>query len=180
MKRIVYTRHDGGVSVCVPSPDIFKIMQCGGYWDDRPRGFVDAQIERQIADGIDPAHARRFAHGVAFGGCTEAEAWEILRDRDCARHGVQHALIDATELPDRWFRNAWTRGHNGGPIYIDMEKARPIQWENIVVAIRAENRRRELDLFGKAPVRLQRQTWQRAIANARDEDELRRVFPTFA
>ena len=61
-----------------------------------------------------------------------------------------------------------------------MGKARPIQWEKIVLAIRAENRRREMDLFGKAPVRLQRHTWQRAIANARDEDELRRVFPTFA
>ena len=179
MKAILYTNHDGSVSVCHPSPDIFAIMQSGGYWDDRPAGFVQSQIDRQIADGIDPDHARRFAHAVAFGGCTEAEAWNILRDRDCGRHGFHHDVIYTATLPDRWFRNAWTRGHNGGPVFVNLEKARPLQWQKIVSAIRTENAKRELDLFGKASVKLQRQLWQSAICSARDEDELRRVFPTF-
>jgi len=179
MKAIMYTRHDGGISVCYPSQDIFDIMQCGGYWDDRPAGFVQAQIDRQIASGIHPDHAAAFARAVAFGGCSEAEAWRIVRDRDCGRHGYHHELIDTEALPDRWFRNAWVRGHNGGPVYISLEKARPLQWQNVVAAIYAENSRREKDLFGKPPVRLQRQTWQRAISNARDTDELRRVLPTF-
>jgi hypothetical protein len=179
VKGIVYTRHDGGVSVCHPAPDIFAVMQSGGYWDDRPAGFVQTQIDRQIADGIDPDHARRFAHAVAFGGCTEAEAWDILRDRDCARHGYHHDVMQLVDLPDRWFRDAWARGHNGGPVYVDLGKARPIQWQKIVSAIHVENAKRELDLFGKAPVKLQRQLWQRCIRSARDDEELRRVFPTF-
>lgn len=155
-------------------------MQSGGYWDDRPRGFLETQIERQVGDGIDRDHARRFAHAVAFGGVTESEAWEIIRDRDCARHGTLHELIHTDDLPDRHFRDAWTRSHNGGPVYVSLEKARPIQWAKIVSAVNAENKKRELDLFGKAPIRLQKQTYQRAIRNARDDDELRKVLPCFS
>lgn len=176
MKGIVYTRHDGGVSVTYPTPEIFRVMQNGGFWDDRPRGFIDTQIERQIADGIDPDHARRFAHAVAFGGCTEAEVWEIVRDRDCARHGTLHELIDVADLPDRWFRDAWRRSSNGGPPSIDLEKAKPIQWQRLLDAVSRENKRRELDLFGPPPIKFPRLTFQNAIRNARDEDELRRTW----
>lgn len=151
-------------------------MQNGGFWDDRPRGFIDTQIERQIADGIDPDHARRFAHAVAFGGCTEAEVWEIVRDRDCARHGTLHELIDVADLPDRWFRDAWRRSSNGGPPSIDLEKAKPIQWQRLLDAVSRENKRRELDLFGPPPIKFPRLTFQNAIRNARDEDELRRTW----
>lgn len=176
MKGIVYTRHDGGVSVTYPTAQIFRVMQCGGFWDDRPRGFIQTQIERQIASGIDPDHARRFAHAVAFGGCTEAEVWEIIRDRDCARHGTLHELIDVTDLPDRWFRDAWRRSSNGGPPSVDLEKAKPIQWRRLVEAVSQENKRRELDLFGLPPIRLPRVTMQSAIKNARDDQELRRIW----
>lgn len=177
MKRIVYTRHsDGGVDVCVPVPEIFRIMQCGGYWDDRPRGFVQRQIDLQIEGGIAPDHARRFAHAVAFGGCSEAEAWDIIKDRDCARHGTLHELIDTSELPDRWFRDAWKRSANGGPVGVDLEKARIIQWQKILAAVSQENKRRELDLFGLAPIKLPKLTYQNAIRHARDDEELRRIW----
>lgn len=177
MKVIAYTRHDGGVSLNMgPSQECLQAMQFGGYWNDFARGFVDTQIERQIASGIAPDHARRFAHAVAFGGCSEAEAWDIIKDRDCARHGYLHELIDTSDLPDRWFRDAWRRSSNGGPPSVDLEKAKPIQWAKLVNAVSQENKRRELDLFGKAPIKLPKITIQSAIRNARDDQELRRVW----
>ena len=152
-------------------------MQNGGFWNDKPLGYVQTQIERQIADGIAPDHAARFARAVAFGGCSEAEVWEIVRDRDCARHGTLHELIDVAELPSRWFRDAWRRGHNGGPPSVDLESARLIQWQRIVDAVSRENKRRELDLFGLPPIELPRLTYQTAIRHARDDGELRRIWP---
>lgn len=176
-RAIVYTRHeDGGVSVTTPASEMFAAMQFGGYWNDRPRGFVDVQIERQIADGIAPDHARRFAHALAFGGCSEAEVWDIIKDRDCARHGVLHELIDVSDLPDRWFRDAWKRSANGGPVGVDLEKARPIQWERLLYAVSQENKRRELDLFGGPPIKVPRLTIQSAIKRARDAEELERIW----
>lgn len=176
MKAIIYTRHDGGVSVCTPSPEIFRVMQCGGFWNDRPRGYVQTQIERQIASGINPDHARRFAHAVAFGGCSEAEVWEIIRDRDCSQHGKLHELIDVSDLPDRWFRDAWRRSSNGGPPSVDLEKARPIQWRRLMDAVSQENKRREYDLFGPPPIELNKIEYQAAISRARDDEELRKIW----
>jgi hypothetical protein len=177
-KRIVYTGHDGGVSVCEPTPEIFSVMQHGGYWDLMPRGYVQTQIDRQIKDGISPDHARRFANAVAFGGCTEAEVWEIIRDRDCARHGVLHELHGIDELPDRWFRDAWRRSANGGPIGIDLEKARRVQWRKIK-QIAAEEQRRleaELDMWSRE-VDVPWLTIESAIRHARDDGELRKIWP---
>jgi len=178
VKGILYTRHDGGVSINYPTAEIFTVMQSGGFWNDKPHGFVNEQIELQIANGIDQKHAKRFAHAVAFGGCTEAEVWEIIKDRDCARHGFLHELIDTSELPDRWFRDAWRRSSNGGPPSVDLEKARPIQWQRILHAVSQENKKRELDLFGKAPIRISKLRYQSAIRNARDDEELRKVWPS--
>lgn len=177
MRGILYTRHDGGVTVTYPTREIFRVMQCGGFWNDKPSGYVQTQIERQISSGIDPDHARRFAHAVAFGGCSEAEVWEIIRDRDCGHLGTLHELIDVSELPDRWFRDAWRRSSNGGPPSVDLEKAKPIQWKRLLGAVSQENKRRELDLFGLPPIKLHKVTYQTAIKHARDADELRRVWP---
>lgn len=176
MRGILYTRHDGGVTVTYPTPEVFRVMQCGGFWNDKPSGYVQTQIERQIQAGIDPDHARRFAHAVAFGGCSEAETWEIIRDRDCARHGTLHELIDVADLPDRWFRDAWRRSSNGGPPSVDLEKARPIQWKRLLDAVSQENKRREFDLFGPAPIRISKAEYQTAIKHARDDEELRKVW----
>lgn len=176
-KRILYSNHRGGVSVCLPSQDLFDIMNRGGHWDDQPRGFLQEQIERQIGSGIAPDHAKRFAHAVAFGGVTEAEAWGIIKDRDCARFGVAHELIDASELPSRWFRDAWRRSSNGGPIWIDLEKARPIHWGRIRKLTKDENARRE-ESFEPVPlIDVPWETIRGAIRHARDEDELARIWP---
>ena len=173
----MYTAHDGSVSICQPAPEIFSIMQCGGYWADRPKGYVAEQIERQIREGIHPDHAKRYANAVAFGGCTEADVWGIIRDRDCARYGIHHDLINLSELPDGWFRDAWCRGHNGGPVYVDVGKARKIQWEKIHYAVAIENGQREKDLFGKPKIKLMKDQYRALIMKARDEDELRRIWP---
>lgn len=173
----MFTAYEGGVSTCHPANDIISVMSCGGYWNDYPRGFVDEQVERQIRDGIDPDHAHRYARAVAFGGCSESEAWSIIRDRDCARFGTHHELIKFSDLPDGWFRDAWSRGHNGGPIFIDMVKARNIQWRKISFAVREENKSRELDLFGRPLISLPKDEYRSLIMRARDEDELKKIWP---
>lgn len=177
MKVILFTAHKKNICVTYPTREVFRGMQLGGYWSHFPHGFMDVQIERKIKDGISPEHATRYAKALTFGGVSEAEAWGIIKDHDCARHGFNHDLIDTDELPDAYWWDAWRRSDNGGPVYVDMMKAQVIQWHNIVVAVEEENKKRSRDLYGKKPIRLSKLTWQRAIANARDADELRRVMP---
>jgi hypothetical protein len=177
MKRILYTTHDGGVSVCTPSPRCVRVMATGGRWSDMPRGFLDIQIERQIAAGHLPDAASRFARALAFGGLTEREALEVIRDRDCGHLGTAHDLIDPDELPDRWFRSAWVRSHNGGPVSISVEKARPIQWGRIRAAVKAENKRRE-EAFDEVPeIKVDFGAVRSSIKRAADADDLRRIWP---
>ena len=176
---IVYTRFDGGVSICYPTDDVISWMSCGGYWNNRPRGFLEAQIERQIADGRDPDASRRFAHAVQFGGRTTAEALEIIRDRDCAHLGTAIELWSRDEVPtDRWYRNAWYRSPNGGPIGVSLKLAKPIQFKHIKTAVDAETKRRSEDfkLFD-VPVDVDLSVIRESIYRARDEVELRSVWP---
>ncbi len=169
-KRIVFNRPDGGVSICCPTDWAISMMGCGGLWDAKPRGYMDVQIERQIARGIRKDVARRYARAIQFGGCTTAEALEIIRDRDC--DGTAIELWDASDVPtDRWFRNAWRRSHNGGPISIDLAKAKPIQF----LHIREHVARRRNDLFYIEPDLAPLCT---KIMQARDEIELRHIWPT--
>lgn len=164
--RIIYNRkNDGGVSVCEPSARALWHLQNGGRWPHAPRGWLQEQIDRQIADNIPASVARTFVNGMMWGGMTEFDAWTTIVQRDCERHGNVIDIIAADDLPDRWFRDAWYRSPNGGPIGIDLPKARVIQWQKIERA--AERAKRK---------RLPRLTLQRAIANARDEHELRKVW----
>ena len=186
MKRIVFTRpSDGGVTVTTPTGWALDIMcNGGGLWDDRPRGFLDELVRRkscptlQKGRHITEAAAWRFVNAMQYGGCTTAEAYDIIREHDCTRggDGILHELMDWDELPDRWFRDAWYRSSNGGPISISLEKARPIQWRKLLAAVEQENKRREFDLFGKAAIKLSKQEYQRAIRNARDDQELRKIW----
>lgn len=178
-KRIIYTRRNGSVAVCAPSHWCLGFMSCGGMWSDRPRGYVDVQIERQIAAGHLPDAAARFARALAFGGVTEREAIEIIKDRDCGHLGVAHELIDPSELPDRWFRDAWRRSHNGGPIRVDMPAARRIQFSKIRAAAEAKDAADcfDIDAYSKR----QSMDWGRIesdIRRADDADALRRIWPT--
>lgn len=174
--RIVYTSHAGGVAVCVPSRSCLAWMACGGRWGDKPHGYIDTQIERQIAAGHHADAARRFARALACGGCTEAEALAIIRDRDCVHRGTGCELWDAADVPsDRTYRDAWRRSPNGGPIYVAMSAARRIQWGRIKKAVELHNKPRLA--LGRKPLAPLWGELGNAIRHARDEDELRRVWP---
>lgn len=176
-ERIVYTRPDGGVSIAVPSANCLRWMCLGGRWADMPRGFVDEQTDRQIAAGIPKRAAAAFSHALAFGGLTDREALEVLRDRDCAPHGSGIELWDMDEVPsDRWFRNAWTRSHNGGPIYIDLGKAKYAQFARVRDAIDLDHRRRARDLNGER-LDIDIDGIRQRIREARDVESVRRAWP---
>src|SRR4030067_698152 len=113
-QAIVYTCQGGNVSICYPAPMCLRALTGGSCWGNFTRGFIDTQIERQIARGLPPSVAVRFARAMVSGGCTDAEALAIIRDRDCSQ-GIAHELVNPYGyLPDRWFRDAWRRSHNGG------------------------------------------------------------------
>lgn len=175
MSLILYTRFDGGVSVCAPNPDCIRELS-GGAWHGMPRGYVQTQIERQIADGRRPDAARRFAHALAFGGLTTAEALDVIAERDCRHLGTALELCDGAELPDRWFRNAWRRGGNGGQIHIDLKAARPIQWARLRTAVADENARRSLAWDGGPEIAPDWGALRSKIEKAREVDDLRRVW----
>jgi|SRR5262245_14599531 len=128
-KRIVYTRPDGGVSICAPSDTALAYMTGGGgRWVGFPRGFLQRQLEAQAKECGNEWFAKRFICAMHFGGVTTAEAYAIMRDRFCAHLGSAHELWDVSDIPtDRTYRNAWRRSHNGGPITIDEQKALEIE-----------------------------------------------------
>jgi hypothetical protein len=179
-KRIVYTRHDGGVSVCAPSLTALRFMTGGGgRWDGYPHGFIDRQIARQ-SEECGERHAVRFVRAMQFGGCTDAEAYELMRDRFCAHHGSGIELWAVGEVPeDRWFRDAWVRSHNGGPIDISLPKAKGIQFQRITDAVDQENarRRKEINLFDR-PIQPDWSLLRDAIRKAVGVAELRHVWPS--
>ena len=179
-KRIVYTRPDGGVSVCAPSLTALRFMTGGGgRWDGHPRGFLDRQIAKQ-SEECGERNAHRFVMAMQFGGCTDAEAYELMRDRFCAHMGSGIELWDIGDVPtDRWFRDAWVRSHNGGPIDVSLRKARSIQFRRIMDAVDQENARRRADinLFDR-PIQPDWSVIRDAIRGADDVGELRRVWPS--
>jgi hypothetical protein len=150
-KRIIYTRPDGGVSICAPSLTALRYMTGGGgRWDGFPRGFLDRQIELQAGHGVGEWAAARFVRAMQFGGLTTAEAYAIMRDRFCAHLGTGCELWDVEEIPtDRIYRDAWRRSHNGGPIYLDRRKVIEIDERRAWSAYEAQQVAR---LYGASPM----------------------------
>jgi hypothetical protein len=141
-------------------------MSLGGRWADQGRGYIDTQIERQIAAGHVERAVVKFCRAMAFGGCTDAEALEIIRDRDCGHLGTAFDLVDFSDVPtDRYFRDAWQRSHNGGPIYINIGLARKIQMKRLKLA--ASQRGAELQ-----PV-----LWRERIRRAETPEQLKNIWP---
>lgn len=146
----------------------------------RSRAWLDEQISRNIAAGHREYAVRRYLSAMQDGGCTTAEALEIIRDRDCSHLGTGFELWRADELPSRWFRDAWRRSHNGGPIMIDMTAAREIQITRIASAIDAENKHRSgwLSLLrGLSPLEIPIGPIVDQIHKADTPEELRRAWP---
>jgi hypothetical protein len=159
--------------------DLIAWMGCGGLAGKVPPSFAETQMERQIVEGRRPDAVRRFVRAVLYGGCSTAEALAIIRDRDCGHLGTGHELWHAEDLPtDRWFRDAWIRSHNGGPIDISLHKAKAIQFRRIKSAVDVENKRRldDIDNFDR-PITPDWRVIRGAIRRAENEAELRRVWP---
>ncbi len=177
MRCILYTAYDGCAHVCTPSSAAIEWLGQGGRW--RGHGIdLDEQVERQVADGIREHAARRFVRAMDKGGCTTAEAYDIIRDRDCGHRGTAFELIDTRDLPDRWFRDAWRRGHNGGPVDLDMDAARDIQFCRIRAAVARMRvaRVQSLKTYGK-PLRIRMGVIADRIRKADCPDDLRRIWP---
>ena len=179
---IVSTRPDGGVSLTVPSLEIMSWLTLGGA----PKGYFDcpidwdAQINEMTSRGVYADVAQSYVRGVLCGGFTDAEAYGLIRDRDTKPEWTGKELWGRSKIPvDRWFRNAWMRSQNGGPIYIHMPRARYVQFGRIRAAIAQENKRREndIDLFD-VPVECDLSELKRRIHQASDEIELRRIWPS--
>ena len=180
--RLVYTRHeDGGVSLCMPTTDILSWMSCGGYWNDKPRGFLQELVRRKTCPKLQKGHpttevaAWKLINALQWGGCTTQESWAAIAAHDCERFGHSIELQALCDVPtSRVYRDAWRRGHNSGQIYVDMGLARPIRMAVI---------ERQVSRINEKVMRLQRgkllkPRWQeieRNIARARDEEELSRV-----
>jgi uncharacterized protein (DUF2249 family) len=118
-KRIVYTRHDGGISVCAPTPEFLQIAKQGGWWNHLTPCQIEKQLQSKIARGVAPEAARRFAIAMLFGGLNEEQAYELVQDHDCTPLGHGCEAVDSADLPDRKHRNHWRRSPNGGPIWVD-------------------------------------------------------------
>lgn len=177
-QAFLYTRFkDNGVTVQYPAPECLRALASGGYYGRPPRGFIEEQIERQVRDGRTRQGAARFTNALVYGCGNSKLALDILRDRDCAHRGFNIEIIDTAELPDRWFRDAWTRSANGGPVSINLEHARTIQWAKIKRAVSDERLMRQLSFVRRSALRVFWVGLRSAIDRARDEDELRRVWP---
>lgn len=131
-KCIVSTREDG-VSITYPTREIMSMLTCGGA----PPGYfgkmsIDGQIASMVSRGIPEWVAFKYLKHLFCGGLTDAEAHELIRDRDTAPDWTAKELWDCSDVPqDRTYRDAWRRSHNGGPIEIDLSKARTIQLRRV-------------------------------------------------
>lgn len=124
-ERILATQPDGSVHITCPSEWGIAALMQGGAWDGHWPGFWIAQVMRMVARGVPSSAAYRYARTMMTGGATRRDAIEIIRDRDC--RGMAIEIVDIAEIPaDRTYRNAWRRSSNGGPIWIDEDKAREI------------------------------------------------------
>lgn len=165
----------------VPSKQIFEILQSGGWWDDAPigvPGFVEKQIRIQTKAGIAEDVARRFAEGVAYGGVTGYEAWNLLKDRFCSHLGHNFVKMSFNDLPeDRVFRNAWRQNSNGN-ITIDIPSAKQIQKNRIENALNQYKNRRSQTLFDRPKIlRINTLELESNLRKAETIDQIQAVWP---
>lgn len=187
-QRIVLTRPDGCVSIVCPSESAIRWMGSGGRWPHATRGWLGQQIERQIMAGHNADVSRRHVVAMMFGGLTSAEALGLIRDRDCAHRGTGIELWDYSQVwSDRWFRDAWRRAEDGGPIWIDLPTARDIQRKRIKGAVDQWNKMAAEDeesaffagrmTNGPALIEFDRQRIRDALLRAETPDAVKRVWP---
>ena len=156
------------------------IFTNGGAPKDYFLGMTrDGQIASFVNRGIREDVAFKWMNALLMGGLTDAEAYELIRDKDTALDWTGKELWDRDEVPaDRWYRDAWSRSHNGGPININLSRAKSIQFREIKNAVDSENKRRQSDLeLFDIPVACDLAFFRERIRKADDEIELRHIWP---
>lgn len=140
---IVSTMPGGSVAITIPAPEFIDECARGMEASRAARGYIEPPIdvEREVAKLMrNPAWrpdltqkerealARRRYEAMRFGGLSEMEAVELIRDCDCPPWSTAREIVDVSEIPpDRTYRDAWRRSPNGGPIYIDQTVARQLR-----------------------------------------------------
>lgn len=173
IRSIVCSRPDGGVSVLHPTEYAYARTKGGGLNLPYPRQMC---IDNMVKNGKRPGFAKRWVDTAISGGMTDAEFYEAIIEKDMPKNYSAPELVSC--LPDRWFRNAWKRSHNGGPIYIDLARAKTVQAQRIdrflegKMLNKAESLLAELDDSWADIVPLIQQ-----IKRARSLEELRTIWP---
>jgi hypothetical protein len=183
LKKIVYTLPGDKVAVMHLTWSSMKARTHGGRLTlPYPRSVC---IENLMRSGHRPDFARRWIDTALTGGMTDAEYYEAVIEKAMSKDGTAPELVDAAPA-DRWFRDAWRRGHNGGPIRIDFDAARLVHVQRIDLAVRALQDQRERS---GARLMLARELGQKvadipdirpsikALARARSVEEVRSIWP---
>lgn len=109
--------------------EVHKMVSCAEWRKDDPKNRE--------------ALAERWVSALCKGGLSYFEAIELIAKKDVPNFSCAPTIVENSEVPnDRWFRDAWRRSKNGGPIWIDIDKARAIHREHIAKAYiqKAESR----------------------------------------
>lgn len=143
-------RSDGGVAVIVPVPSALRELTSGGRpWLGARR---QVEIENFVRGGMPEETAARWIDALIAGNATTAEAYEhiLMRSREPDQAAID--LVDIAEVPalrdpagNRWCRNAWRRSMNGGPVYIDIQRAIELEQKRLVRARAAALKQCEAD-----------------------------------
>lgn len=176
LERILHTRpDDGGVTLTSVSPWALTMLSEGGFYNDFPRGFADTQIERFVKAGVPQFAADNFVDAMARGGKSYAEAMAIIRDKDCYK-GTAHEIVNLYDLPDFWFRGAWMRSHNGGPISIDLSKAKSIHFKRLMWVLDAQEKQAAEDISAAPMVPVNREQYRSKILRCTSCDDIKKIW----
>jgi hypothetical protein len=177
MRCIVSTQSKGAVAITYPTRDAMAALTHGGAAEGYcGRSDRDRRIADFVAGGIAESVAVRWVSAWLGGGLTDAEAYELVRDKDTKPDWTGMELWDCADVPsDRWFRSAWHRSQNGGPISINLGRAKALQLRRITDAVVKENERRSEEFDGPL-IEVDISTIRNLIARSRDEIELRSVW----
>lgn len=150
-ERIIYTRPGGLVSVMQQSRESLAAMtgdgyglpdlEGGYYGPDTPgvEAFMAEQVRRLVETGRQMPAALAWVRAHVYGGISRDEARRLFIAICGDPAGKAYEVIDVSELPpSRWFRDAWRRSEDGGPIWIDLDAAREIHAARLVALREAE------------------------------------------
>ena len=135
-KRIIWTDADGNVCRCTPSPEAMRALTgTGGMLNP---AHIDKQAAAYLEAGMGAVSASRLAEGFANGGLTEAEALNLIRDRNLLTDARNVVVVEAADLPHAGsLRAAWRQDGATVPVF-DMGRGRSIKTD----LIRPERNRR--------------------------------------